>query len=616
MDGFININKPRNFTSHDVLNVLKRSFPGVKIGHGGTLDPGATGVLPICLGKGTKLQDYVMGGKKTYVAEIQFGYDSPTLDKDGDYFVYDAEFYLEQHKLSQALTELQGAIEQVPPMVSAIKKDGVPLYKLARKGQKVELATREVTIYAIEVLDLQPAAPFPWVKLEITCSKGTYIRSLARDLGLALGTKAVVSALCRTAAGAFSLPDSYTIEEVAALTAAGDYSFLLPLESMLPEMAAVTTKDMAEVMSAIRGNHLTSSLPLAIGETVKICDFSGRLLALGKAEAADMVKPKKILYAPRNRRKPLEVWHSDAEVTNIRQNTAVALGNFDGVHLGHKYLLERLALEADQSNLQSVALTFAPHPREYFNIGDHRYLQTKSAKANHIAKTGVDALWFMKFDDSIANMTAADFVDTILVSVLKAQMVYVGYNFKFGCCPQADSAWLREYCAHKGIKVEILAKITYSGSEISSSAIRKKLRMGDIRGANTLLGYNFSLLGPVVTGQQLGRTIGFPTANVDFSPTVLLPAPGIYTTWATYRGQRHPAVTNVGYRPTVGQYPEPTVEVHILDDNPNVYGEEMAVEFLNRIRGEEKFPDLNALKVKIAEDADKARAFFHHRGKM
>ncbi|MDO4542266.1 MAG: tRNA pseudouridine(55) synthase TruB, partial [Bacillota bacterium] len=138
MDGFININKPKDFTSHDVLNVLKRSFRSTKIGHGGTLDPNATGVLVVCLGKATKLQDYIMGNTKTYVAEITFGWDSPTLDTDSDVQKVDPDFALDAAKLNTVLKDFVGPIQQVPPMVSAIKNNGVPLYKLAKKGISLE----------------------------------------------------------------------------------------------------------------------------------------------------------------------------------------------------------------------------------------------------------------------------------------------------------------------------------------------------------------------------------------------------------------------------------------------------------------------------------------------
>ncbi|MEG1821313.1 MAG: bifunctional riboflavin kinase/FAD synthetase [Clostridiales bacterium] len=614
MDGFININKPKDFTSHDVVSVLKRSFRGIKIGHGGTLDPDATGVLPICLGKGTKLQDYVMGQQKKYRAEIIFGYHSPTLDKDGDYFIYDENFTLDSDKLNEVLPDFIGEISQIPPMVSAIKKDGVALYKLAQRGIEIPRESRLITIYDIKVGEMKKAAPFPTVQLEITCSKGTYIRSLARDLGEALGTKAIIGELERVSTGAFNLENSYTMEEIAAMVKEGNYSFLLPLDSMLLDINAVTVKDMAEITGVLRGNYLSSVANLRVDETVKILDNAGCLLALAKVEDDLSIKPFKILYDKRKRKQQMQLWNDWSDINTEGKNTAVALGNFDGVHLGHKYLIEHMALMAEQKNLFSVVTAFAPHPRDFFNDTCHKYLQTKKDKIDHIANTGADALFLMPFNEDVAKLSPEEFIDDILVAQLHAKSVFVGYNFKFGNGAQGDIKLLQEYGAKKGIEISILDKITYNDNVVSSSEIKQHLAMGDVQMANKLLGYNFKVAGEVVHGQQLGRTIGFPTANIDFSQSILLPQTGIYTTWAKYKGKRHPSVTNIGVRPTVGENLNLTLEVHILDEDPEIYGENLEVTFLNHIRSEEKFPDLNTLKIKIAEDAAIAQEFFDKRG--
>lgn len=614
MDGFININKPKDFTSQDVLNVIKRSFRGTKIGHGGTLDPGATGVLPVCLGKCTKLQDYVMGCQKTYIAQLTFGCHSSTLDKDGDWTVVNKDFQLDRGRLEAVLPQFIGEIQQIPPMVSAIKKDGVALYKLAHKGIELDLPPRPVTIYSIEILEIKEAQPLPWVKLKVTCSKGTYIRSLARDIGFALDTEAMIWELTRTATGRFKIEDSYTIDEVAAMVKKGDYSFLLPPEDMLESMVPVVAKDIGAVAAVLQGNAIDCPQEISEGTTVKILDHNRVLLGLGQVKEKGVVKTEKVLYSCRRRKNPMEIWQSPGDKQDLSKGTVVALGNFDGVHLGHRYILEHMALAGERKGLFSVALTFCPHPKDFFTCGSHKYLQTKAAKTRHIDATGVDALLFLPFDVYLSSLTGAEFVNKILINSLNAKVIYVGYNFKFGSDGKG-SRWLREYCGEKGIEVRVIEKVTYNGAEVSSSVVKEKLAAGDIAAVNRLLGCSFSLEGEVVTGNQLGRTIGFPTANVDFSSSVILPAPGIYITWAKYRGKRHPSVTNVGYRPTVGDNLEPTVEVHILDENPDVYGENMEVLFLSRLRGEEKFPNMEALKDKIVEDAERARKYFAARGR-
>lgn len=610
MDGFININKPKDFTSHDVVNVIKRNFRGEKIGHGGTLDPAATGVLPICLGKATKLQSYVMGLTKVYCADIIFGYDSPTLDMDGEYEFIDPDFLLEEDKLSQVLQQFTGEISQIPPMVSAIKKDGVPLYKLAQKGVEIPREPREITIYSIVLLHMEKA-PLPKITVKITCSKGTYIRALARDIGEAMGTCAIVGTLQRVATGQFLLENSVSLEDVAAMAEKGDYSFIEPMETVLTELPKITLTDGKDIRRVLAGNPVKAAIEQS---QAVIGDANGILYALGEKTDDDTVKPFKILYEKKKRKTPMAIWKSWEDVEIEGEKTAVALGDFDGVHLGHEYLMDYLVRTTEKENLKTVIVTFSPHPREYFCGEKHKYLQTKNDKIKHIEKTGADAVFFMPFDKDLAEMTPETFVRKILVEKLHTKKVLVGYNFKFGKDAQGDGAWLKEYGETCGIEVKILDKITYDGEGISSSVIKKYLSEGNINKVNGMLGYAYQCHGEVVYGNQLGRTIGFPTANVAVSDKVLLPANGIYITWAKYGGKRHPSVTNVGNRPTIGKDLAVTVEVHILDDAPNLYGKDLEVTFLTAIRKEEAFESLEALKIKIAEDAALAQSFFSRRG--
>ena len=162
--------------------------------------------------------------------------------------------------------------------------------------------------------------------------------------------------------------------------------------------------------------------------------------------------------------------------------------------------------------------------------------------------------------------------------------------------------------------VHVVDKITYHGEAVSSSTIKEYLSHGALEKANHLLGYAYHCSGEVIYGNQIGRTIGFPTANVDVSSSLFLPSPGIYITWISYDGKRHPSVTNVGYRPTIGDNLELTVEVHILDDSTDLYGKIVEVAFLTRLRGEKKFDGLDALKAQIALDKEKAEEYFARRG--
>jgi tRNA pseudouridine55 synthase len=203
VDGILNLNKPQGWTSHDVVAYVRRLTGVRRVGHAGTLDPMATGVLLVCLGKATRIAEYLMAGRKCYSATLHLGTSTDSHDADGR-VTAEAPVTCDRAAIVEALSRFQGPIEQVPPMVSAIKKDGQPLYKLARRGIKVERPPRAVEIYTLSLVDWIP----PELTIEVTCSPGTYIRALARDLGRDLGCGAHLTALTRTASGDFMLADA------------------------------------------------------------------------------------------------------------------------------------------------------------------------------------------------------------------------------------------------------------------------------------------------------------------------------------------------------------------------------------------------------------------------
>lgn len=206
--GLLNIDKPKGITSHDVVNRVRKLAGQRRVGHAGTLDPMATGVLLVCLGQATRLIEYVTASRKQYRAVIRFGLTTDTLDAEGQITAENDPSALTEARLHQILPAFLGQIEQIPPLFSAIKKGGQPLYKRARAGQTVEVEPRQVTLYALTWVDWQP----PDLTLDITCSPGTYIRSLARDVGLAAGPGAHLAGLTRTASGPWTLADAVPLE--------------------------------------------------------------------------------------------------------------------------------------------------------------------------------------------------------------------------------------------------------------------------------------------------------------------------------------------------------------------------------------------------------------------
>lgn len=230
MNGLLNINKPGGMTSHDVVNAIRRLIQTRRVGHTGTLDPLATGVLVVLIGYATRLARFLSGADKTYHAVIRLGETTTTYDAEGE-LIKCQSVSLTRPEIETALSNFRGNILQVPPMHSAIKVNGKPLYKLAHRGQEIEREPRPVTIHALTIGEWNP----PELTLEITCSAGTYIRSLANDLGEILGCGGHLKALNRTASGQFTIAESYTLEELTTLADMGRLE-----EAILPPQHALT----------------------------------------------------------------------------------------------------------------------------------------------------------------------------------------------------------------------------------------------------------------------------------------------------------------------------------------------------------------------------------------
>jgi len=225
-DGLLLIDKPAGCTSHDVVNAVRRQFVLKKVGHGGTLDPDATGLLVLLLGKGTRLSNHVMGGDKTYTGSFMLGRVTTTQDRSGDVLASNPWNHISRDQVEDAMKALCGDIFQLPPMVSAIKINGTPLYKLARQGQEVERKRRFVHIYRFALTEWSP----PLISFEVICTKGTYVRTLAHDLGDSLGCGASLESLRRTASGAFKVCDALSMDVVRNLTLTELNEHVLPYE--------------------------------------------------------------------------------------------------------------------------------------------------------------------------------------------------------------------------------------------------------------------------------------------------------------------------------------------------------------------------------------------------
>lgn len=276
--GLLNVNKPSGPTSYDIVAWVRRGTRVKKVGHAGTLDPLATGVLVLCLGPATRLAEYVMGSAKTYRARVHFGVETTTYDAEGEVVARNSA-PVTREVVEAALPAFRGAIEQVPPMYSAIQQGGRRLYDLARAGQEVERAPRPVTIDRLDLLAWEP----PFAELEVACSPGTYIRSLAFDLGRAVGVGAHLAALERTASGSFTVAGAVSWPDLEAAMAAGTWrDWLLPPERAVAHLPAVALDDDAaqRVRNGVRieaaeAHGLARALDAA-GHLVAVLEGEGR----------------------------------------------------------------------------------------------------------------------------------------------------------------------------------------------------------------------------------------------------------------------------------------------------------------------------------------------------
>ncbi len=287
---------------------------------------------------------------------------------------------------------------------------------------------------------------------------------------------------------------------------------------------------------------------------------------------------------------------------------ALTIGNFDGVHRGHQAMLARLIEAAEDLQLQPAVLTFDPHPREYFAHGDApARLSTLRSKLDLFRAFGVAVTWVARFDARLAALTAEEFIDDVLVRSLNARWVLVGDDFRFGRGRAGDLALLR--ARTRPFSVEGMRSIDIGELRASSTAARNALAAGDLMRAADLLGRSYAISGHVAHGDKLGRDLGFPTANLPLRHRP--PLSGIFAVRVHgLPGGPHHGVASVGLRPTVKSDGRPLLEVFLLDFDQAIYGRRITVEFLSKLRDEERYSDLAALARQIGTDVNHAREYF------
>jgi len=287
-------------------------------------------------------------------------------------------------------------------------------------------------------------------------------------------------------------------------------------------------------------------------------------------------------------------------------DTSLTIGNFDGVHIGHRELLRRTVARARENGLPAVALTFHPHPIRYFTPKARFYeITSPEEKAARMEEMGIDALVVESFTGEIGGMGPEEFARTVIRGRLSARFVTVGYDFTFGRNRTGSPAMLSRIGREAGFAVDIVQPLVRGGAIVSSSRIRELLLGGRVREAEELLCAPYKVSGTVVTGSARGRKLGFPTANVQYTQE-LLPLPGVYVVDVDVGGGLRRGVANVGFNPTFGEN-SLGVEVHLIDFQGDLYGQEIAVHFRDRVRDERKFKNVDELVRQIRKDVEFAR---------
>ncbi len=554
MNGILVVAKPPGPTSHDVVALVRRLTGTRRVGHGGTLDPFASGVLPVFLGLATRVVEYHMGDSKAYRATVCFGASSPTDDRDGE-LVPGAGPAPSRATVEAALAGFRGQIDQRPPAFSALKVGGRRAYQLAREGNAPELAPRAVSINRLDLVDWDGTDPErPVAVLEVECGAGTYIRSLARDLGELLGCGAYLGALVRTASGPFRLDEAHELDRLREAARAGwdDLAALvLPIDTGLMHMPTVVLEE-AEVAAVARGQQVRLGRRLQVqqGERIRILDPAGALIGMG-AWRGGRVVPEKMFVTPagpvRPAPRPARKLVSQLVEPRLRQIVApdralviagldalgadlgrlyVAVGVFDGLHRGHLYLLRELRGVAQRAGARAAVITFDAHPDEVIRGSAPPLLCDPDERLVRLAAAGAEVTVVQHFDAALRATSYEEFVARIrshvdLAGFLMTPDAAFGYE-RMGT-PQALAA----LAERDGFEVTVVPSLLVEGEPVRSSEIRRLVALGELADVQRLLGRSLAVTGrarpEVVTSAP-----GAVSAQLEFALPAALPPAGRY----------------------------------------------------------------------------------------
>ena len=295
----------------------------------------------------------------------------------------------------------------------------------------------------------------------------------------------------------------------------------------------------------------------------------------------------------------------DLTAINSIPNPVLTIGTFDGVHVGHQKILQQVKKEAEKIGGESVLFTFFPHPRIVLYPESHglKLLQTQEEKMAKLARVGIENCIVYPFTFDFSRLSAIEFVRDILVNKLQIKKLVIGYDHQFGKNREGNIEFLKEICEVYGFEVIEIPAQDIDAVNVSSTKIRKAILDGEIAKANEYLGERFEFTGTIVHGQAIGKTIGFPTANIQVNSELkLIPGNGVYAVAVSLKDSDYIGMLNIGNRPTVSDSADQTIEVHILDFSGEIYAEEITVKFIDKLRDEKQFKDLQELQNQLKED--------------
>jgi riboflavin kinase/FMN adenylyltransferase len=307
----------------------------------------------------------------------------------------------------------------------------------------------------------------------------------------------------------------------------------------------------------------------------------------------------------------MKVLHSLLDIaTNEAPPIGLTIGNFDGVHIGHRQLLTKIKSDCLMNGLNFVVVTFTPHPQKILQPGKERFLiNSYETRKALLSDLGVDYLIEIMFTRDFSTLSPENFLKNYLLVYPKLKNMYLGYDFAFGANKEGGFDLVKSICEDRGIKVEIQPKFEYKNKVVSSSLIRERISNGKVSEVEEILGRNFCLEGVVIKGEGRGKRIGFPTANIQVNPDLIVPQKGVYVTRTCYEGMTYQSITNIGNNPTFKDTDQIHIETNILDFDNEIYGENLEIEFLSKVRDERKFATVNDLIEQIKKDVQFSRDF-------